>query len=632
MSLYSTIILPVILNLCGFWSSNSDEPNNFSLAVYPPMAFGISIINFTMNLIQDRATKCKHVAISQGLPVRSYWLGNFVVHYLLALPTSVVLLIMIVVRQPLFLYGPALPLICCEALVYPVSLILWSYNFSLLFDVPEIALKILPLSNMLLAVIPAVAVQLLFTVSTDLRGVAQALHVVMSFVNPVYMMPGMIIAICTLSADGTLQSTMDYFTSLCAIPLYGTLFVSVVLALNVVYQDLKSYSTPPGAICSVGQSRKDEDVIAEEHRVEETAASPPAEEALRYQNLVHTYKTKTDRKCGCCGGTWTENQAVRGISLAVQKGECFGLLGPNGAGKTTTLAVLTGEVRPPTSGKVTIFDSDLSTSSGLTAAYQVLGVCPQVDPLWESISGREHLIFYGRIKGVPEEELSVKVDGLLRRLGFDQADANKNAGTYSGGMKRKLSLGIALIGHSPVLFLDEPSAAVDAGAKRHLWKIIKMRGPDQTVVLTTHSMEEAEALCERIAIQVQGQLRCLGSPTHIKNTYGSGYQIEIFKQSGTSSQSSQDPGEMTAFLHARLSPEVHLLEAHAGRYLYQLPPMHRSSQSENPLTLGKVFTELQAHSQDLGIMEYSLSQPSLEQVFIRFAREQHEPSVSLQSS
>merc|ERR1712061_194908 len=106
----------------------------------------------------------------------------------------------------------------------------------------------------------------------------------------------------------------------------------------------------------------------------------------------------------------------------------------------------------------------------------------------------------------------------------------KPAGKYSDGMKRKLSVGIALIGHSPILFLDEPSAAVDAGAKRHLWQVIRRRGPDQTVVLTTHSMEEAEALCDRIAIQVGGQLRCLGTPVDIKRKYGSGYQLEIFSQ------------------------------------------------------------------------------------------------------
>merc|ERR1711959_325274 len=128
-------------------------------------------------------------------------------------------------------------------------------------------------------------------------------------------------------------------------------------------------------------------------------------------------------------------------------------------------------------------------------------------------------------------------------------DADKAAKLYSGGMKRKLSLGIALIGHSPMLFLDEPSAAMDAGAKRHLWQVIKRRAPNQTVVLTTHSMEEAEALCDRIAIQVKGQLRCLGTPGQIKKKYGSGYQLEIFSNNGNVT-------EMTGFLQTKLSPQI----------------------------------------------------------------------------
>merc|ERR1712139_719871 len=116
---------------------------------------------------------------------------------------------------------------------------------------------------------------------------------------------------------------------------------------------------------------------------------------------------------------------------------------------------------------------------------------------------------------------------LLMAMGFSDFDANKPTEGYSGGMKRKLSLSIALIGSPPTLLLDEPSAAVDAAAKRHLWHVIKQRGADQTVILTTHSMEEAEALSDRLAIQVKGRLRCVGSPDHIKNTHGAGYQLEV---------------------------------------------------------------------------------------------------------
>lgn len=215
-------------------------------------------------------------------------------------------------------------------------------------------------------------------------------------------------------------------------------------------------------------------------------------------------------------GRRTETAAVRGITLGVETGECFGLLGPNGAGKTTSLALLTGEVRPPSAGSVDVFGHDLMSAEGLAAARDKIGFCPQVDPIFPGVSGEEHLRFFGTLKGVPEADLGVTVATLLARLGLDDTDAKKPADKYSGGMKRKLSLGMALIGASPLLFLDEPSAAVDAGAKRHLWSVIRKRPAGQTVVLTTHSMEEAEALGDRLTIQVRGQLRCLGTPKALK--------------------------------------------------------------------------------------------------------------------
>lgn len=296
-----------------------------------------------------------------------------------------------------------------------------------------------------------------------------------------------------------------------------------------------------------------------------------------------------------------------------------------------------------------ILGNDITKWESLMQAYQLLGFCPQVDPLWDNLSGRDHLFFYGRIKGVREAELGATVDQMLSRLGLQPTDAAKAAGKYSGGMKRKLSVGIALIGHSPVLFLDEPSAAVDAGAKRHLWKVIKNRGPDQTVILTTHSMEEAEALCNRLAIQVRGQLRCLGSSMHLKSRYSSGYRLElILEHSGeqtsgghdgslpirTTSGSSgmdrvnsftQKPSEqVAAFVQDKVSPQAKLLEHVANRCIFQLP----SHSETGAVPLSHVFGVLEGHKEAMGIESYSVNQPSLEQVFLRFAREQTDSAVT----
>lgn len=411
-----------------------------------------------------------------------------------------------------------------------------------------------------------------------------------------------------------------YFLSWCALPLYGSIVSCLLWLANLVRKELGSYSSRPGDANQFPSTGKDEDVLAEEARVEAMVrgcSEGASMDATHVQGLLHTYRTRV-------GLNWVETNAVRGVSFGVRGGECFGLLGPNGAGKTTTLAVLTGLVRPPSAGVVNILGYNIAVAAEMSKACLKLGVCPQEDPLWETVTGREHLLFYGKLKGVPAATLTAKVSAILYRLGFENADADKPAGQYSGGMKRKLSLAIALIAQPPLLFLDEPSAAVDAAAKRHLWKVIKMRSASQSVVLTTHSMEEAEALCDRIAIQVKGQLRCLGPPHHIKRKYGSGYQLEVFchVEAGTGGEPGQSQCErFVGFVQERLSPEVRLLEHHAGRYLFQLPPIRSGPGS---LTLGMVFTELQRNRECLGIIDYSLAQASLEQVFIRFAREQEQ--------
>jgi len=579
------------------------------MAIYPPMAFGISIIAFTLQLVREKEVKSKHVALAQGLTVRSFWLGTIMAHYLVNVLSSLILVSAIWWKGGEKLSGSGFPLIFLEALIYPVSLLLMAYNLSMLFTQVEFAVKVLPLTNILLGTVPTFTIYTLLQTPTFEDG-AQIAHTVMSVTNPVYGLPGVIVMMMSQEP----MSLMGYLTSSTAIPFYGSIILCVLLTSNLIYQDARSRTAIPGNYQAFDGDRKDDDVLAEEHRVEQSLFQSSNQDAAVYNRLFHTYRTR-----GTCA-TWmrrktvVENAAVRGISLGIRSGECFGLLGPNGAGKTTSLAVLTGEVRPPTAGQVHILGNDITTVEGMKEAYKTLGVCPQVDPLWENLTGKEHLMFFGHVKGVPEAILSSKVDELLYRLGLNREDANRKTTEYSGGMKRKLSLAIALIGRSPVLFLDEPSAAVDAGAKRHLWKVIQRRGQEQTVVVTTHSMEEAEALCDRIAIQVRGQLRCLGSPLHIKTKYGSGYQLELFCEDGRGVSKTQ---ELENFVNT-LASGSKLLEHHAGRFLFQLPSLTQNT------SLGNIFLQVQNNMASLGVLDYSINQPSLEQVFVRFAREQEE--------
>lgn len=185
---------------------------------------------------------------------------------------------------------------------------------------------------------------------------------------------------------------------------------------------------------------------------------------------------------------------------------------------------MTGEYGP-THGKVHV--GGINVSSDMAAARYKIGYCPQFDALSELLTGREHLELYARIKGIPKKYIPDFVEQKLREMDLKQYE-NVRAGTYSGGNKRKLSVAMACIGNPPVVFLDEPSAGMDPGARKNMWGVINaIKFKKTSIILTTHSMEEAEALCERIGIMVDGRFRCLGSSVHIKNKFGKGYEFDI---------------------------------------------------------------------------------------------------------
>uniref|UniRef100_A0A8C2W134 ATP binding cassette subfamily A member 3 n=1 Tax=Chinchilla lanigera TaxID=34839 RepID=A0A8C2W134_CHILA len=296
--------------------------------------------------------------------------------------------------------------------------------------------------------------------------------------------------------------------------------------------------------------------------------------------------------------------AVDRISLAVQKGECFGLLGFNGAGKTTTFKMLTGE-ETITSGDA--FVGGHSISSDIVKVRQRMGYCPQFDALLDHMTGREMLVMYARLRGIPERLIGACVENTLRGL-LLEPHANKLVRSYSGGNKRKLSTGIALIGEPAVIFLDEPSTGMDPVARRLLWDTVaRARESGKAIVITSHSMEECEALCTRLAIMVQGQFKCLGSPQHLKSKFGSGYSLQAKVQS----EGQQDALEkFKAFVDLTFPGSV-LEDEHQGMVHYHLPGHN--------LSWAKVFGILEKAKEKYGVDDYSVSQISLEQVFLSFA-------------
>ncbi|PAV79241.1 hypothetical protein WR25_13280 [Diploscapter pachys] len=216
--------------------------------------------------------------------------------------------------------------------------------------------------------------------------------------------------------------------------------------------------------------------------------------------------------------------AVKGVSFAVGEGECFGLLGLNGAGKTTCFGMLTGKISP---GTGSVYIDGCSVASDNSPALSQIGYCPQFDALNMKLTAKENIIFYANIRGFLPDEIEPLVTQLLVSLNLNTY-ANTITSELSGGNRRKLSVAIALINQPKILLLDEASAGMDPGSQQFLWKVIEqLRRNGKTIVITSHSMEECEALCTRIAIMDQGKIRCIGSKQHLKNKFGEGYSLTV---------------------------------------------------------------------------------------------------------
>jgi ABC-2 type transport system ATP-binding protein len=219
-----------------------------------------------------------------------------------------------------------------------------------------------------------------------------------------------------------------------------------------------------------------------------------------------------------------ENVAVDGIDLTVRRGEVFGLLGPNGAGKTTTIRIL-NTLLPLQEGTVEVLGNDVRTSP--MAVRRLLGYVPQQLSIEGALTGRENVSWFARLYDVPRRERAQRVADVLEMMGLSAA-ADRQANTYSGGMVRRLELAQALVNRPALLVLDEPTVGLDPVARDGVWqRVEEMRlASGMTVLLTTHYMEEADALCDRIALMHLGTIRTEGTPEELKAAVGPDATLE----------------------------------------------------------------------------------------------------------
>lgn len=217
--------------------------------------------------------------------------------------------------------------------------------------------------------------------------------------------------------------------------------------------------------------------------------------------------------------------AVNGLSVKIEKGEMFGFLGPNGAGKTTTIKMLCGLLKP-TSGTAMIGGYDIRKNP--SKVKELIGVCPQEAAVYKFLSGKENIEIIGNLHGMDKQILQVRVNTLIEKADFAEA-AKRKAKGYSGGMMRQLNLMMALVNDPEIVFLDEPTVGMDARARRRTWEYIgSLKQQGKTVILTTHYIEEAQSLSDRVGIIDYGELIALGTPEELMETHKAKDLEEVF--------------------------------------------------------------------------------------------------------
>lgn len=233
-------------------------------------------------------------------------------------------------------------------------------------------------------------------------------------------------------------------------------------------------------------------------------------------------------------------KAVEHLTLTVQQGEVFGLLGPNGSGKTTTINMISG-LSIPTSGEIRVMGYDVRRQT--RQVRQILGAVPQETALYEELTAWDNMDFHADLFGIPRKEKKERISRLLKLVQLlDRKDSR--VGTFSGGMKRRLALGRALLHEPQLVYLDEPTLGVDVQARRALWDyILFLRTQGKTILITTNYLEEAQTLCDRLAIIDHGKLVAMDTPEHLKLIYGARIvELETVKPSNTTAQVRALPG------------------------------------------------------------------------------------------
>ncbi|XP_032866623.2 glucosylceramide transporter ABCA12 isoform X1 [Tyto alba] len=586
------------------------------------VGYSITTASFVLYVVKEHQTKAKQLQHISGIGMTSYWVTNFVYDLVLFMvPIGLSIGVISSFQIPAFCNNNNLLAVFLLLLLFGYATFSWMYLLAGFFKETGMAFIVYVCVNLFFGINTIITHSVVFLLSQEkatdqgLRDLAENLrHVFLLFpqfcfgyglieLSQDQALLGFLKAYGVDYPDKTFE--LDKTTSkLFAMFIQGTVFFAIRLTVhdrmiqrvwNNILEFLfdrvhgKASLLPPAA-------EEDGDVQAERSRVESGKADF---DVVQLQNLTKIYHLPHKRIV-----------AVKNISLGIPAGECFGLLGVNGAGKTTIFKMLTGDIGA-SSGRLRVQDHSGSLNDISEAHWSLFGYCPQEDALDDLLTVEEHMYYYARLHGIPEREIKGVVLQLLHRLNL-MAYKDRVTSLCSYGTNRKLSTALALIGNPSILLLDEPSSGMDPNAKRHLWKIISEEVQNKcSVILTSHSMEECEALCTRLAIMVNGSFQCIGSLQHIKSRFGRGFTVKMHLNSNAVCTEM-----LTEFMKSHF-PNTCLKDQHFSMVEYHVPVSAGG--------VANIFDLLEASKATFNIRHFSVSQTTLEEVFINFAKDQADP-------
>ncbi|XP_057618599.1 glucosylceramide transporter ABCA12 [Chionomys nivalis] len=575
------------------------------------MGYSVTTASFVTYIVREHQTKAKQLQHISGIGVTCYWVTNFIydmVFYLV--PVAFSIGVIAIFKLPAFYSENNLGAVSLLLLLFGYATFSWMYLLAGLFHETGMAFITYVCVNLFFGINSIVSLSVVYFLSKE-KPNDPTLELISETLKRIFLIFPQFCFGYGLIELSQQQAVLDFLKAygveypsetfemdklgamFVALVSQGTMFFLLRLLINEwLIKKLRLFFRKFVSSPIMETVDEDEDVQAERLRVESGAAEF---DLVQLHHLTKTYQLIHKKII-----------AVNNISLGIPAGECFGLLGVNGAGKTTIFKMLTGDVIP-SSGNILIRNK--SGSLGHVDSHSSLvGYCPQEDALDDLVTVEEHLYFYARVHGIPEKDIKETVHKLLRRLHL-MPYKDRSTSMCSYGTKRKLSTALALIGKPSILLLDEPSSGMDPKSKRHLWRIISEEVQNKcSVILTSHSMEECEALCTRLAIMVNGRFQCIGSLQHIKSRFGRGFTVKVHLKNNKVSMEN-----LTRFMQLHF-PKTYLKDQHLSMLEYHVP-----------VTAGgvaNIFDLLETNKTALNITNFLVSQTTLEEVFINFAKDQ----------